>query len=60
MIEAHERYTNIRKPNLPDWRVFVQSKYLGSRHLAAGTYVLYEVYWNEIFNDLCLNIIILF
>ena len=33
----------VTRPDLPEWRVFVQSKYLGARHLDAGTLVLYEV-----------------
>ena len=35
----------ISKPDLPEWRVFVQSKYHGARHLDAGTLVLYEVFF---------------
>lgn len=35
---------NVPKPNLPNWRVFVQSKYFGCRHLDAKSYVLYEVF----------------
>ena len=34
---------NVPKPNLPKWKVFVQSRYLGCRHLDGNTTVLYEV-----------------
>lgn len=33
----------ISKPDLPEWRVFVQSKYYGARHLDGDTLVLYGI-----------------
>ena len=41
MIKAPGK--NIPKPDLADWRVFVQSKHYGSRHLTCKSLVLYEV-----------------
>ena len=34
---------NIERPQLPKWRVFVQSTYSGSRFIKADSYLLYQV-----------------
>ena len=43
MIVKDFQETSVPKPELLKWRVFVQSKYFGCRHLDAGSCVLYEV-----------------
>ena len=41
---------NIERPQLPRWRVFVQSTYSGSRFIKDDTHLLYEVklHYNEV------------
>lgn len=34
----------LRRPNIPKYRVFIQSKGIGRRPLLKGTSILYEVY----------------